>query len=130
MAPAPSQARRPPPPPPPPLASGRLRGWGWGGGWGAYPLSPPAVLRYVLYSNDPLWDGQDCRGLERTCCEISRGIKYVIHFSFTIATLPRNLLSTVNMVCTVSYSYSHFYTQKLSTTSRPPSLTISISSGN
>ena len=23
----------------------------------------------VLYSNDPLWDGQDCNGLERTCCD-------------------------------------------------------------
>ena len=23
----------------------------------------------VLYSNDPLWDGQDCEGLERTCCD-------------------------------------------------------------
>ena len=23
---------------------------------------------YVLYSNDPLWDGQSCRGLEHTCC--------------------------------------------------------------
>ena len=22
----------------------------------------------VLYSNDTLWDGQDCSGLERTCC--------------------------------------------------------------
>ena len=25
--------------------------------------------RYVLYSNDPLWDGQDCGGFERTCCD-------------------------------------------------------------
>ena len=24
---------------------------------------------YVLYSNDTLWDGQDCRGLEVTCCD-------------------------------------------------------------
>ena len=24
---------------------------------------------YVLYPNDPLWDGQDCDGLERTCCD-------------------------------------------------------------
>ena len=23
----------------------------------------------ILYSNDPLWDGQDCGGLERTCCD-------------------------------------------------------------
>ena len=23
----------------------------------------------VLYSGDPLWDGQDCDGLERTCCD-------------------------------------------------------------
>jgi len=23
----------------------------------------------VLYSNDPLWDGQGCDGLERTCCD-------------------------------------------------------------
>ena len=23
----------------------------------------------VLYPNDPLWDGQDCNGLERTCCD-------------------------------------------------------------
>ena len=23
----------------------------------------------VVYSNDPLWDGQDCNGLERTCCD-------------------------------------------------------------
>ena len=27
------------------------------------PWDPP-----VLYSNDSLWDGQDCSGLERTCC--------------------------------------------------------------
>ena len=25
--------------------------------------------RFVLYSDDPLWDGQDCRGFERTCCD-------------------------------------------------------------
>ena len=25
--------------------------------------------RPVLYSNDPLWDGRDCNGLERTCCD-------------------------------------------------------------
>ena len=24
---------------------------------------------YILYSNDTLWDGQDCRGSERTCCD-------------------------------------------------------------
>ena len=24
--------------------------------------------RNALYSNDPLWDGQGCNGLERTCC--------------------------------------------------------------
>ena len=24
----------------------------------------------VLYSNDTLWDGQDCNGLERTCCDL------------------------------------------------------------
>ena len=29
------------------------------------PWEPPAVL----YSDDPLWDGQDCNGLERTCCD-------------------------------------------------------------
>ena len=29
--------------------------WGW---------QPP-----VLYSNDPLWDGQGCNGLERPCCD-------------------------------------------------------------
>ena len=29
------------------------------GGW-----EPP-----VLYSNDSLWDGQHCNGLERTCCD-------------------------------------------------------------
>ena len=23
----------------------------------------------VVYSNDPLWDGQDCGGFERTCCD-------------------------------------------------------------
>ena len=23
----------------------------------------------VLYSDDPLWDGQDCGGLESTCCD-------------------------------------------------------------
>ena len=23
----------------------------------------------TVYSNDPLWDGQDCGGLERTCCD-------------------------------------------------------------
>ena len=23
---------------------------------------------YILYSNDPLWDGQDCPGNEATCC--------------------------------------------------------------
>ena len=23
---------------------------------------------FILYSNDPLWDGQDCGGLEGTCC--------------------------------------------------------------
>ena len=23
----------------------------------------------VLYSSDPLWDGQDCNGLEQTCCD-------------------------------------------------------------
>ena len=23
---------------------------------------------FVLYPNDPLWDGQDCRGIEATCC--------------------------------------------------------------
>jgi len=28
------------------------------------PWDPP-----VLYSNDTLWDGQDCDGLERTCCD-------------------------------------------------------------
>ena len=28
------------------------------------PWRPP-----VLYSNDTLWDGQDCNGLERTCCD-------------------------------------------------------------
>ena len=28
------------------------------------PWEPP-----VLYSNDTLWDGQDCNGLERTCCD-------------------------------------------------------------
>ena len=27
------------------------------------PWDPP-----VLYSNDSLWDGQNCNGLERTCC--------------------------------------------------------------
>ena len=25
--------------------------------------------RHVLYSDDPLWDGENCRGLERTCCD-------------------------------------------------------------
>ena len=25
--------------------------------------------RHVLYSNDPLWDGQGCGGFERTCCD-------------------------------------------------------------
>ena len=25
-------------------------------------------LQSVVYSNDTLWDGQDCDGLERTCC--------------------------------------------------------------
>ena len=25
----------------------------------------------VLYPNDPLWDGQDCNGLEGTCCNLS-----------------------------------------------------------
>ena len=25
--------------------------------------------KHVLYSNDPLWDGQNCRGAERTCCD-------------------------------------------------------------
>ena len=24
---------------------------------------------YVLYPSDPLWDGQNCNGLERTCCD-------------------------------------------------------------
>ena len=24
---------------------------------------------HVLHPNDPLWDGQDCNGLERTCCD-------------------------------------------------------------
>ena len=24
---------------------------------------------WVLYPNDPLWDGQDCNGLEHTCCD-------------------------------------------------------------
>ena len=24
---------------------------------------------FILYSNDTLWDGQDCGGLERTCCD-------------------------------------------------------------
>ena len=24
---------------------------------------------HVLYPNDPLWDGQGCGGLERTCCD-------------------------------------------------------------
>ena len=28
------------------------------------PWHPP-----VLYSTDPLWDGQHCNGLERTCCD-------------------------------------------------------------
>ena len=28
--------------------------------------APPQ--RNALYSNDPLWDGQGCNGLERTCC--------------------------------------------------------------
>ena len=28
---------------------------------------PP--YRQVLYSNDPLWDGQGCDGRERTCCD-------------------------------------------------------------
>ena len=28
------------------------------------PWDPP-----VLYSSDPLWDGQDCGGVERTCCD-------------------------------------------------------------
>ena len=23
----------------------------------------------TIYPDDPLWDGQDCRGLERTCCD-------------------------------------------------------------
>ena len=26
-------------------------------------------LAFILYSNDPLWDGQDCSGLEQTCCD-------------------------------------------------------------
>ena len=33
-------------------------------GLGAGSWDPP-----VLYPNDPLWDGQDCSGLERTCCD-------------------------------------------------------------
>ena len=24
---------------------------------------------FVVYSDDPLWDGEDCDGLERTCCD-------------------------------------------------------------
>ena len=29
------------------------------------------VWNYILYSNDPLWDGQGCGGLEGTCCDPS-----------------------------------------------------------
>ena len=32
-------------------------------------LDHPPWERPVLYSNDTLWDGQDCRGLEHTCCD-------------------------------------------------------------
>ena len=28
-----------------------------------------APWHHVLYSDDPLWDGENCRGLERTCCD-------------------------------------------------------------
>ena len=31
--------------------------------------SPPSWWPSVLYSNDPLWDGQDCNGREHTCCD-------------------------------------------------------------
>ena len=27
-------------------------------------------LAFILYSNDPLWDGQDCGGVERRCCDL------------------------------------------------------------
>ena len=32
-------------------------------------LIRPPWLPTILYPNDPLWDGQDCNGLERTCCD-------------------------------------------------------------
>ena len=32
-------------------------------------LNRPPWRPLVLYSNDPLWDGQDCDGLEHTCCD-------------------------------------------------------------
>ena len=27
-------------------------------------------FEHVLYSDDPLWDGEDCDGLEGTCCDL------------------------------------------------------------
>ena len=32
-------------------------------------LNNPPWQPSLLYSNDPLWDGQDCGGLEGTCCD-------------------------------------------------------------
>ena len=28
-------------------------------------------LSTILYTDDPLWDGQDCKNLERPCCQAS-----------------------------------------------------------
>ena len=74
-------AQHMPPPPQPDQTRHPPLFWTFEWGGGGTPSTPRSTatwsmrLRYVLYSNDPLWDaGQDCHGLEQTCCETSHGM--------------------------------------------------------
>ena len=46
--------------------------------------NPNNVASHILYTSDPLWDGQSCRNLESPCCNVPG-----IHgFTETMVTLP------------------------------------------
>ena len=35
------------------------------------------LWRHILYANDPLWDGQQCGGLEGPCCTNSKMLWFI-----------------------------------------------------
>ena len=57
--------------------------------------------RYILYPNDPLWDGQDCPGRETTCCTSPK-------MPWFVKTLNETANDDIELnVCGYDYGYSH-----------------------